>query len=291
MPNATPPLRKRWRRLRMGLATLLGRPQGYFIPYRHADEPNPRPPYAAIEAVFRRAEPTFRGWLAAIDQLADALLAIGLDAARSPPPAPRWRQGWFAGLDAAMAYALVRLTAPERIVEVGSGHSTRFLVRAVQDGGLATAVTAIDPQPRADLMTLPVTAHRVPVQRVEPGLFTTLGPGDILFIDSSHIAMPGTDVDWLTGRVLPALPAGVRIHVHDIFLPDAYPESWAWRGYNEQQVIAALIAGGGFRPIWSSAYVRSRMAEASAGTVCGRLPMIEGVLETSLWLEKVAPAR
>ena len=122
--------------------------------------------------MFRRAEPTFRGWLAAIDQMADALLAIGLDAARSPPPAPRWRQGWFAGLDAAMAYALVRLTAPERIVEVGSGHSTRFLVRAVQDGGLATAVTAIDPQPRADLMTLPVTAHRVPVQRVEPDLST-----------------------------------------------------------------------------------------------------------------------
>lgn len=290
MPTTTLPLSKRWRRLRMGLATLVGRPQGYFIPYRHAGEPDGRTPYAAIEAVFKPAEPVFRSWIAAIDRLADALLAIGSDTTHSPPPAPRWRQGWFAGLDAAMAYTLVRSSKPRRIIEVGSGHSTRFLVRAVQDGGLATQVTAIDPQPRADLMTLPVTAHRVPVQRVEPDLFTTLGPSDILFVDSSHIAMPGTDVDWLVGRVLPVLPVGVRIHVHDIFLPDPYPEAWTWRGYNEQQVIAALIAGGGFRPIWSSVYVRSRMPEALAGTVAERLPMIDGAMETSLWLEKVSPA-
>ena len=50
------------------------------------------------------------------------------------------------------------------------------------------------------------------------------------------------------------------MHLHDIFLPDDYPAAWAWRGYNEQQGVAALLAGGGFRPIFSSRYVITRMA-------------------------------
>ena len=58
--------------------------------------------------------------------------------------------------------------------------------------------------------------------------------------------MPGTDVDFLLNRILPALPAGVLVHVHDVFLPDDYPADWEWRGYNEQLGVAALIQGRGF---------------------------------------------
>src|SRR5207248_8811425 len=43
------------------------------------------------------------GW---IEDLARDLMAIGTDA----PPAPRWEQDWFARLDAAAAYAIVRMT-------------------------------------------------------------------------------------------------------------------------------------------------------------------------------------
>src|SRR3989337_782513 len=64
-----------------------------------------------------------------------------------------------------------------------------------------------------------------PVQRV--AAFPPLGEGDILFIDSSHQLKPGSDVEFLLKAVLPMLPAGVRVHFHDIFLPDDYPASWA----------------------------------------------------------------
>jgi len=74
-------------------------------------------------------EPAFAAHLAAIESLAAALQAIG----GAPPPAPRWNQDWFPRLDAAAAYAMVRRHRPARIVEVGSGHSTRFLARAVVD--------------------------------------------------------------------------------------------------------------------------------------------------------------
>ncbi len=275
------------RRLAFGLATVLGiARRGFFIPYRYAGEvppPGARPAYAAIAAALQDCETDFRGVLGAIDEHATALRAIGGD----PPPAPRWDQDWFPRLDAAAAYAMVRRLRPRRIVEVGSGHSTRFLARAVADAGLATTITAIDPVPRAHLAGLAVELVGAPVQRAGAAPFAKLAAGDILFIDSSHILMPGSDVDWLLNRVLPALPAGVRVQVHDVFLPDDYPADWAWRGYNEQLAIAALVHGGGYRPLFASHYVATRMAEALRDSVIAELPLVAGARESSLWLEKL----
>src|SRR3546814_9518362 len=83
--------------------------------------------------------------------------------------------------------------------------STRFLCRAVADAGLGTEITAIDPAPRASLAGLPVQFVPAVMQTADPAVFAALQPGDVLFIDSSHILMPGTDVDWLFNRIPPAL--------------------------------------------------------------------------------------
>jgi len=144
--------------------------------------------------------------LGRIEDLAPDLIAIGADA----PPAPRWDQDWFPRLDAAAAYAIVRSTRPARIVEVGSGHSTRFLARAVRDGSLGTQLTAIDPAPRASIAGLEVHHWQQPVQRCDLGLFQSLAPGDILFIDSSHQLRPGSDVEFLFDHVLPRLASALR---------------------------------------------------------------------------------
>jgi len=276
---------KHWRRLRMGLQTVLGlRRQGFFIPYRYADSVAPaQPVYAPLAARFKAAEPVFLDMLHQIDSHADALLAIEREGGVSPTP--KFRQSWFPTLDAVAAYTLVREHAPKRIVEVGSGHSTRFLARAVKDGGLTTEITAIDPQPRAALTGLNVKFHNAIMQTADGSLFSALQAGDILFIDSSHILMPGTDVDWLFNRILPALPAGVLVHIHDIFLPDDYPASWAWRGYNEQQAIGPLLAGG-FVPLFSSHYVLTRLAQAVQASVVGKLPTLDEAKPASLWLVK-----
>ncbi len=126
--------------------------------------------------------------LARIESYADQLQAIGQEA----PPAPRWNQDWFPRLDAAAAYAMVRALEPKRIIEVGSGHSTRFMARAVADGRLGTRLTAIDPEPRASLEGLNVRWLKQPVQAAELSLFEQLEESDILFIDSSHQSSPAT---------------------------------------------------------------------------------------------------
>ena len=272
-----------WRRLSLGLPTVLGMaPRGFFIPYRyHEGGQRARPAYAPVLGLLQQNEERFVNLLSTIEDFADELLRIN-----GQPPAPRWTQDWFPRLDAAVAYALVRRTQPARIVEVGAGHSTRFLARAVADGELATSITAIDPAPRARLDGLDVRLIKETLERAGDGPFTDLTGGDILSIDSSHVLMPGTDVDVLLNRILPNLPSGVLVHLHDIFLPDDYPEAWAWRGYNEQLAVAALLLGGEWQVLWSSRYASSRLSAAVSRTVIHRLPLSPGAFESSLWLEK-----
>jgi predicted O-methyltransferase YrrM len=270
----------------MGLKTLLGfRKQGFFIPYRYADTlpgPGERPPYEPIAALMAAREDGFAAVLDMIESHGAALRAIG----NAPAPAPRWTQDWFPRLDAAVAYALVRHHRPARIVEVGSGHSTRFLARAVADEGLDTAITAIDPAPRATLEGLGINFLRQTLQHAGTAPIAALAAGDMLFIDSSHILMPGSDVDVLFNRVMPGLPPGVFVHIHDIFLPDDYPPEWDWRGYNEQLGVTSLLTGGGYEPLFSSRYAATRMVERVERGVLGTLPLSKGAWETSLWLRK-----
>ena len=67
--------------------------------------------------------------------------------------------------------------------------------------------------------------------------------------------MPGTDVDRIVLDLLPRFPPGVLVHIHDVFLPDPYPPEWAWRGYNEQLLVGALLQGGAFELVFASRYV------------------------------------
>ena len=235
---------KRARRLRLGLSTLLGfGKRGFFIPYRYAGQIPARADrgaYEALEPIFAEAAPTFAALLKSMTPYAEAFRAIG----GAPPPEPRFDQDWFPRLDAAALYVFVREAKPARIVEIGSGHSTRFMARAARDGGFSTEIVSIDPAPRADIEGTGATVIRRTVQDAGLATFSELGEGDILSIDSSHILMPGTDVDLLFNHVLPMLKRGVMVHVHDIFLPDDYPPEWADRHYNEQYLMATWLLGG-----------------------------------------------
>ena len=70
------------------------------------------------------------------------------------------------------------------------------------------------------------------------------------------------------------------------FLPDDYPESWQWRGYNEQLAVATLLQGKGFDVLFSSHYVATRMGESLQGTLLAELERPDCLFETSLWLKK-----
>jgi Methyltransferase domain len=277
------PMRGRLRRFWFGLQTVSGlRKRGYFSPSLQAasaDVAACRSP--VLEALFTARADAMRAWLDRLEAYAAALQAVGHDG----PPAPRWTQDWFPRLDAAIAYAMVRRGRPRRIVEVGSGHSTRFFCRAAQDEGLDTEILSIDPAPRASIAGLPgLQIQAAAVQQVGIAPFRSLAPGDILSIDSGHVLMPGSDVDFLLNAVLPILPPGVLVHFHDIFLPDPYPETWEWRGYNEQSAAALLIVQAGWQIEFASHYAVTRLGDAVSRSAAGGLPLLPSAFESSLWL-------
>ncbi|MEZ5845504.1 MAG: class I SAM-dependent methyltransferase [Geminicoccaceae bacterium] len=277
--------RHRFRRLWLGLQTLTGlSARGVFIPYRHAEGIR-RIDYPAFETLFERDRGNFEAVLDAIQSHASDLARFG-----GAAPAPRFEQDWFPRLDLAATYAIIRREGPRRIVEIGSGHSTRAMARALRDGRIECELVCIDPQPRASIHELGIVHHPFLLADADPEILAGLGEGHVLFIDSSHVAVPGSDVDILFNTVLPRVDAGCLVHVHDVFLPWAYPAGWQWRGYNEQMLVAALLQSGAFEVIFASRYA-SRCGELMArAPVLSSLPLLAGAEESSIWMRKRTPA-
>lgn len=173
---------------------------------------------------------------------------------------------YFASPDTEILYALVRLYKPKRFVEVGCGNSTRIVRQAIKDGNLDTLLISIDPNPRIDIVGFSDQIFRYPVEDVDYGeTIGCLEKNDVLFIDSSHIVKTGSDVVFLFLNVLPALPRGVLIHLHDIFLPYEYPVDWVMHygyGFNEQYLLQTLLScGEDYSVIWPGYYLQKSLPD------------------------------
>ncbi len=161
----------------------------------------------------------------------------------------------------------MRMFEPRRVVEVGSGNSTRIMRQAVMDGGLDTEIVAIDPQPRIEIEAVVDRFVRARAETLEDyAEFDALEPNDILFIDSSHEARVGNDVARLFLCVLPRLKPGVVIHVHDIFLPFEYPLEVTTqpRVWTEQYVLQSILQWAPVEVLWPGYYVQAARPDLHA---------------------------
>jgi len=275
----------------------LRRAAGWVAP-GHYYSPVPTPEDA--EAAAARAAP---GALPGIDLRRDEqlVLAAALGAlTRDQPfgaearPGLRYRfdNGFYGFDDGLVLHTMLRHLRPKRVIEVGSGWSSACMLDTDElflDG--TTELTFIDPEPerldsllRGDELAPRVTVHRARVQDVDPALFGVLAAGDVLFIDSSHVVKAGSDVVQLALDVVPSLPAGVFVHLHDIPWPFEYSRAWAEerRWWSEAYLVRALLCDNArLRIRWFNSYLR---AEAN-DEVAAVFPLTgEGL---SLWLEVV----
>lgn len=173
----------------------------------------------------------------------------------------------FSGTDALALYGMVRHFQPARIIEVGSGYSTRLEAKAILVNG-SGKLFCIEPCPQDVLRSgFPGLTELVEkeVQNVSLELFETLEANDILFIDSSHVVRIGGDVDFLFLEVLPRLKPGVVIHVHDIYFPLPARRDWVMeerRFWSEQQLLHAfLMYNTQFEVLLANAYAARRFPE------------------------------
>jgi hypothetical protein len=197
---------------------------------------------------------------------------------------------FFSYDDGLVLHCMLRRLRPHRVVEVGSGWSSACMLDTNDlflDG--ATQLTFIDVETdrlesllRAGDREL-VTVHQAPVQAVDPAVFTELQGGDVLFIDSSHVTKAGGDVNLLLLDVVPSLPPGVIVHVHDIPWPFEYAVPWAQEGrfWNEAYLMRALLTHNSRLSIlWFNSYLADNHLDA----VRAEMPAFFGD-GLSLWLE------
>jgi hypothetical protein len=156
--------------------------------------------------------------------------------------------GNFGAGDSEVTYCMLRRHKPKRVFEIGSGFSTLVINAALERNraeGHPSELCCVEPYEMAWLESLGVRVERTLVERLPASFFSQLEAGDVLFIDSSHMIRPGGDVLHLINEVLPALPRGVHVHVHDIFTPYEYPKEWLVDGvcfWNEQYLLEAFLS-------------------------------------------------
>lgn len=194
---------------------------------------------------------------------------------------------FFSYADGIALYGLLRVLAPKRVIEVGIGHSSA-LIEDVSDRFFAGAIqhTMIDPNPaRARDLLLPEAGIvEARVQDLPASVFRSLAANDILFIDSSHIAGEGSDVNHLLFEVLPSLAPGVVVHWHDIFATFDYPREWKrqQRGYDEAYLLRAFLQyNSRFRILLFNHWVRRNCAAFVERT----MPLWMRNSGGSLWLQ------
>lgn len=142
---------------------------------------------------------------------------------------------------ASILHSMIRNFAPKRIIEIGSGNSSKIISSVL--GQNRSEYTIIDPYASELTERLP-NVNRIIKEKVELTdlkKFEELGQNDILFIDSGHTVRIGSDVNFLFLDVLPRLSQGVIVHIHDIGLPYEYPKSY--------------YTNPSFRVFWTEAYL------------------------------------
>jgi hypothetical protein len=170
----------------------------------------------------------------------------------------------YDGVDALVAYCMVRHFQPRLMIEVGSGFSSLVLGQAAAKND-SSALICIEPFPQDFLRKgFPMLKSLIEkrVQELDLEFFAQLESGDILFIDSSHTVKIGGDVNYLFLEIIPRLKPGVIVHVHDIFFPFDYRRDWVteqFRFWTEQYLLHAFLTfNSEFEVLMASRYLGDR---------------------------------
>jgi hypothetical protein len=156
---------------------------------------------------------------------------------------PSWNNGFFPGLDIVGLYGMLAIYKPALFLEIGSGNSTKVARKYCKDFNAETRIVSIDPFPRASIDHLADEIIREPLENLRnlDLIADRLNPGDVLFIDNSHRSFANSDVTVCFLELIPRLKKGVIVHIHDIYLPEDYPQFMCDRFYNEQYLLAAFL--------------------------------------------------
>jgi hypothetical protein len=201
------------------------------------------PSHRQLSEILDRHRDRYRAHLERfVQRYGERVLTFPLHA--TTPAEPSWATDFLPGADLIALYGFVSDAGPSWYVEIGSGTSTKVARRAMVDHGHASRILSIDPEPRTQIDELCDETIRAPLEDVPLSTFDRLQSGDILFYDGTHRCLPNSDVTTMFLDVLPRVPPGVLVHIHDILLPDDYDGMFLRKLCNEQYLLASYLLGG-----------------------------------------------
>jgi hypothetical protein len=232
--------------------------------------------------------------LALLDQFADYYKDLPFP--EQPLPERRYHldNAVFAYADGITLYCMLRHVRPQQIIEVGSGYTSAAMLDTNELClGNSVRFTFIEPYPeRLYSLLRPEDRERTTViekraQDVPVETFCSLRSGDILFIDSTHVAKIGSDVNYLIGEVLPLLDVGVYIHFHDVPYPFEYFREWIDKGiaWNEAYMVRAFLL---FNRTYEIEFFNTYLEHFHVDWFKKNMPLCLRNTGGSLWLRKVA---
>jgi hypothetical protein len=194
--------------------------------------------------------------------------------------------------EALVLYCMMRHLRPTNIVEVGSGYSSCAILDT-NELFFAGAINCTFVEPHPELLlsliegtgTPNVTTIDRKLEDVPHELFSSLREGDILFIDSTHVAKVGSDVNRTFEQILPGLSPGVYVHFHDVYYPFEYPKKWIYEGraWNEAYVLRSFLQ---FNRAFQIAFFNSFMALFHEDRLRELMPLYMMVPGSSIWLKR-----
>lgn len=198
----------------------------------------------------------------------------------------------FCLAEAIILHGIIRWIGPRRIIEIGCGYSSAVILDATDGLDAAPECTMIEPYPQllrsllrpGDLGRLRIL--ECPLQEIATSLFEAMGEGDLLFIDSTHVAKTDSDVNHALHRVLPALAPGVWVHFHDIHFPFEYPRAWVYQGraWNEAYALRAFLQ---YNDAFRIEFFNSWLWHFHRAELLDALPVCAADAGSSLWLRRV----
>ena len=123
------------------------------------------------------------------------------------------------------------------------------------------------------------------LQDVDFDSFEALQENDILFIDSTHVSKLDSDVNKIFFDILPALNKGVVIHIHDIFWPFEYPDTWLneGRAWNEMYMLRAFLE---YNDSFEILFFPPYMCTKHKDWVGQNMPLYHNNCGDNIWLRK-----
>lgn len=196
------------------------------------------------------------------------------------------RNAMYEAFDAEVLYAIVRQRRPARVLELGSGFTTRIIAGALAANGSGEH-QVFDPyaDPAIDALA---TVQRRSAAEISDAELAALSAGDILFVDSTHIVKLGSEVNRIVLDALPRLATGVAVHFHDVYLPWDYPAWYFDQGmfFNEQYLIQAFLALNPSYRVLLGTHALGRLYPAD---VAGAIPSVrDGASPCAFWIERTA---